>query len=454
MSVDALKAEIEALKKENEALKAAARRDEEPKVLSPNGTIFDLPSVREWTHKESLDNDEISRFSRQLLMREIGVQGQLKLRNTTVLVVGAGGLGAPAVMYLAAAGIGRLGIVDYDPVEASNLQRQIVHDETRVGMMKAESAKATVNRLSSFCDCIAYNTLIESSNAMDIIRPWDIVVDATDNVATRYLLNDACVLAGKPLVSGSALRMDGQLTVYNHAGGPCYRCIFPAPPPPETVTNCSDGGVLGVVPGIIGCLQALEVIKIASGLGTSFSQKMLLFDATSGAFRTIKLRGQSPTCAICGKNPTITDLIDYVQFCGAAPTDKTPAQTLLPDDERSTCREYSSVRMGAWPHLLLDVRETVQFNICSLPNSLNVPLKDLERRLTDVEQAARQAAALESSAIAIAKDALPIYVVCRRGNDSQVAVQLLRQHGFLQAKDIAGGLERWASEIDPDFPTY
>ncbi|KAJ3024214.1 Molybdenum cofactor synthesis protein 3 [Thoreauomyces humboldtii] len=371
MATSNLLAELSALRSENAALKAAVAAANAPARASES-TVRPSPQTPTSAEakKESLSNAEISRFSRQLLVPEIGVPGQLSLRNASVLVVGAGGLGAPAIMYLAAAGIGRIGIVDYDEVEASNLQRQIIHDETKVGVLKAESARETVNRLSSLCECVAYNLLLDSGNAMETLSPWDYIVDATDNVATRYLLNDACVLLKKTLISGSALRMDGQLTVYNHEGGPCYRCIFPSPPPPETVTNCSDGGVVGVVPGIIGCMQALEVIKIASGIGASFSQKLLIFDATDGTFRTIRLRGRRSTCAVCGDEPTVTELIDYVQFCGAGADDKSHGLKLLDDSERITAKGYAALRSK--PHVLLDVREKIQFAICALPDSISM----------------------------------------------------------------------------------
>ncbi|KAJ3154291.1 Molybdenum cofactor synthesis protein 3 [Geranomyces variabilis] len=448
-SADVL-AELHTLRAENAALRArlasaSAKSATSPKRVAPPPAH--PPAAAPFTQQTRLSNEEISRFSRQLLVPEIGVQGQLKLRNASVLVVGAGGLGAPAVMYLAAAGIGRIGIIDYDVVEASNLQRQIIHDESRVGMLKSESAKQTVSKLSSMCECTAYNILLDSSNAMDVIKEWDYVVDATDNVATRYLLNDCCVLRNKPLISGSALRMDGQLTVYNLEGGPCYRCIFPKPPPPETVTNCSDGGVLGVVPGIIGCLQALEVVKIITGIGASLSQKLLIFDATAMSFRTIRLRGRSQSCAVCGPHPTITEPIDYVQFCGAGPDDKAHNISILPLESRISCHKYAELRLDAFPHVLLDVREKIQYNICSLHHSLNIPLSELPKRIPELTAAATFGEHHEPN--------LPIFVVCRRGNDSQLAVKMLQEtHGFTHVKDIAGGLEAWARERDPTFPVY
>ncbi|KAI8923963.1 hypothetical protein BC831DRAFT_14474 [Entophlyctis helioformis] len=396
-----------------------------------------------------LSQAQVERYSRQLLLRDIGVAGQERLCNAKVLVVGAGGIGSPVILYLAAAGIGHLGIVDYDSVEASNLQRQVVHTEARVGTLKADSAAQAVAELSSLVKCTTFNTLIDRTNVLDIVREFDIIVDATDNVATRYLLNDASVLLNKTLVSGSALRMDGQLTVYNHQGGPCYRCIFPVPPPPETVTNCSEGGVLGVVPGIIGCIQALEVIKLVAGIPTSYSQKLLLFDAVAGSFRSVKLRGKSPNCAVCGDNPTITEPIDYVQFCGSAPDDKTPDVHLLEPHERVSVQAYRDVADSGAPHVLVDVRDQMQFEICALPNSLHVPFDKLQERLPEIVQH-RSRVALDTGT----QTPPPVFVVCRRGNDSQMAVRTLKAGGIESAFDIIGGLEEWSRTIDPTFPNY
>lgn len=293
------------------------------------------------TTRTTLTGEEVGRYSRQLLMPEIGVPGQLALINSSILIVGAGGLGAPAALYLAAAGIGQLGIVDYDVVELNNLHRQVIHNQERVGMMKSESARITVNSLNALCKCIPYHVALTPENAMDIIREYDIVLDCTDNAATRYLLNDACVLSGKPLVSGSALRMEGQLTVYNFDGSPCYRCLFPTPPPAASVTNCGDGGVLGCVPGMIGCLQAMEAMKIAICLAGGNNRhmevcagKMLLFDGMRTSIRTVKLRQRRTDCVVCGDQPSVRHLIDYEEFCGSRACDKTAQLQILDDDER------------------------------------------------------------------------------------------------------------------------
>ncbi|KAF8935124.1 Molybdenum cofactor synthesis protein 3 [Haplosporangium gracile] len=393
----------------------------------------------------ALTNPEIARYGRQLILPDFGIQAQMDLRNCSMLVVGAGGLGASCALYLGAAGIGRLGIVDHDTVDISNLHRQVIHNEARQGMSKARSAALSVQLLNPHCEVVAHELVLESSNAQEIINAYDVIIDATDNVATRYLLNDASVLGQKPLVSGSALRLDGQLTIYNYRDGPCYRCLFPTPPPSETVTNCSDGGVLGVVPGIIGCLQALEAIKIATGLNKEDPPTMTLFSANSSTmFRTIKLRKRKADCIMCGDAPTITKLIDYVRFCGSSATDKTPDLFLIPYNERITCQSYSEVLKNSVPHLLLDVREKVQFDICSLPSSLNIPLKVLPNELEKVK------ASLEGHTDR------PVYVVCRRGNDSQPAVKILQENGITmgEIKDIVGGLERWSNAIDPDFPKY
>ncbi|KAI9278210.1 adenylyltransferase [Phascolomyces articulosus] len=393
---------------------------------------------------DQLNNEEIRRFGRQLILPEFGPEAQLKLRNSSILVVGAGGLGAPAILYLGSGGVGRLGIVDHDEVDISNLHRQVIHREKTKGMNKAVSAMLAVHEIHPQCQVTPYPILLDSTNALSIIKQYDIVLDATDNVATRYLLNDACVLAGKPLVSGSALRMDGQLTVYNHNGGPCYRCIHPVPPPPETVTNCSDGGVLGVIPGVIGVLQALEAIKIASGLTENqTSHGFLIFNGCySPMFRSIKLRGKKKECLVCGENPKITELIDYVEFCGAGATDKEASLFVLKPEERIRVQEYKNVLENEENHLLLDVRSPVQYRICSLPNSISIPLDKLESQLPGLKEKIEK------------QNAENVYVVCRLGNDSQLAVQMLQKNGIMNVRDIAGGLYKWATDIDTSFPIY
>ncbi|CAI5778281.1 adenylyltransferase and sulfurtransferase MOCS3 [Podarcis lilfordi] len=401
---------------------------------------------------------DIRRYSRQLVLPELGVSGQLRLSGSSVLVVGCGGLGCPVAQYLAAAGVGRLGLVDPDVVELDNLHRQVLHRESRLGTPKARSAASALGELNSRVRCVPYELALSPSNALQLVRDHDVVADCSDNVPTRYLVNDACVLAGKPLVSASALRLEGQLAVYNHRGGPCYRCLFPKPPPPETVTNCADGGVLGVVPGILGTLQALEVIKIASGMGATCHGSMLLFDALEGRFRHIKLRPRDPRCAVCGDHPTVTALQDYEEFCGSSATDKCRALHLLSGEERVSVEEYKRVLDSRAPHVLVDVRPPVEVDICRLPHALHVSLSKLEggdegslKSLRQRIHEARQGAG--DSAV------LPLYVVCKLGNDSQKAVRILQglsQNGLgpISVKDIRGGLMAWASKIDEEFPQY
>ena len=410
------------------------------------------------TNPTSLDKESIGRYGRQLILPEIGVEGQIKLLETKILIIGAGGLGCPAGVYLAAAGIGQLGFVDYDEVELNNLHRQILHTESRVGVCKATSAVQSCHQLNSKVKCVPYHVALNSSNAMDIINEYDIVLDASDNVATRYLLNDACVLAGKPLVSGSALRFEGQLTVYNYEGGPCYRCLYPKPPPPETVTNCSDGGVLGAVPGAIGVLQAIEAMKIALKRPASdtMSQRMLLFDALAATFRTIKLRPKQANCVVCGENPSIKQLIDYEQFCGAKATDKSKQLKLLPDEDRITVHEYKNFISEGKPHVLIDVRVPVQVRICQLPNSSNIPLDDFKLRLDATIN--RIKSEIDNVMGKLPEGSkVPLVLLCKQGNDSQEATVILKEKlkDFpVSVKDIKGGLKAWANEVDDTFPVY
>ncbi|XP_042630271.1 adenylyltransferase and sulfurtransferase MOCS3-like isoform X1 [Cyprinus carpio] len=404
----------------------------------------------------TLNNDDIMRYSRQLLLPELGVKGQVAISNISVLVVGCGGL--PVAQYLAAAGIGRLGLLDYDVVELSNLHRQVLHTELTQGQPKALSAAQAISRLNSMVQCVPYHLQLSRENATQLIQQYDIVADCSDNVPTRYLVNDACVLTAKPLVSASALRMEGQLTVYNYRGGPCYRCLYPAPPPPETITNCSDGGVLGVVPGIMGCLQALEVLKIASGQRSSFEKQLLMFDGQEGRFRSIRLRPKQAECVVCGEMPTVTELQDYEKFCGSAATDKCRRLILLTKEQRVSVQEYKAVLDSSTPHLLIDVRPKVEVDICHLPTSIHIPLSSLENKkaehitllkdtISDLKQKMDN------------KSQVPVFVVCKLGNDSQKAVQLLEKMSGLEieqiaVKDVIGGLMAWAKRIDPTFPQY
>ncbi|KAM9120815.1 adenylyltransferase and sulfurtransferase MOCS3 [Pangshura tecta] len=408
--------------------------------------------------RASLSPAEILRYGRQLVLPELGVRGQLRLSRCAVLVVGCGGLGCPLAQYLAAAGIGRLGLVDHDVVEMSNLHRQVLHGEAREGLPKALSAAATLRQLNSTVQYVPYHLVLSPSTALELVRQYDVVADCSDNVPTRYLVSDACVLAGKPLVSASALRLEGQLVVYNYQGGPCYRCLFPKPPPPETVTNCADGGVLGVVPGILGCIQALEVLKIASGIGSTFNQFMLMFDGLEGRFRNIKLRPKKPDCAICGDKATVTSLQDYEAFCGSSATDKCRTLCLLSSEQRISVEEYKKLLDEQVPHILIDVRPQVEVDICYLVHSIHIPLSKLEGKNEECLKFLEKRICEEKQRTN-GKMTFPVYVICKLGNDSQKAVQVLqelsdKELGTILAKDIRGGLMAWASKIDPSFPQY
>uniref|UniRef100_UPI00358F87FD adenylyltransferase and sulfurtransferase MOCS3 isoform X2 n=1 Tax=Myxine glutinosa TaxID=7769 RepID=UPI00358F87FD len=323
--------EIAKLKSQINNLKGRGSCDQ---LLDQGVPVFDEREVAALPRKTTLSRDQIGRYSRQLVLPELGVQGQLRLANTAVLVVGCGGLGSPLAQYVAAAGIGRLGLVDHDAVEVNNLHRQVLHSERRLGWSKARSAAHTVQQLNSDVDCIPYHLELCASNAVELIKQYNIVADCSDNVPTRYLVSDACVLAQVPLVSASALRMEGQLTVYCCKGGPCYRCINPEPPSPDTVTNCADGGVFGVVPGVMGSLQALEVLKIAAVFSASYSERLLLFDGLSGRFRTVRIRGRQKHCIACGDSSLIPPLPDYESWCGTTANDKCRHLMLLNKEER------------------------------------------------------------------------------------------------------------------------
>ncbi|PWA16642.1 hypothetical protein CCH79_00004638 [Gambusia affinis] len=437
--VCSLKAQLEEKEKEIADLKNKLAQLEKSHASVPELQDKVTP-LSPLTAKPALSNEDIMRYSRQLLLPELGVKGQLNLSGASVLIVGCGGLGCPLAQYLAAAGVddndklslpGRLGLLDYDEVELSNLHRQVLHGEENQGQAKALSAAWAVKRLNSTVECIPYHLQLSPENALQLIQH------------------------GKPLVSASALRMEGQLTVYNYCGGPCYRCLYPLPPPPETVTNCSDGGVLGV--GIMGCFQALEVLKIASGQA-SCGQQLLMFDAQGFRFRPIRLRPKQADCAVCGESPSVTQLIDYEDFCGSAATDKCRKLNLLSKDQRITVQEYKSVVDNSGLHILLDVRPLVEVNICHLPFSLNIPLSSLEQRKSEEIQLLQQRIVQLKQQMA-GDCQPPVYVICKLGNDSQKAVQVLEKMSgseldSITVKDICGGLMAWATQIDPRFPHY
>jgi len=379
----------------------------------------------------TLSKEEILRYSRHLIMPEVGMDGQLKLARAKVLMIGAGGLGAPLGLYLAAAGVGRLGIVDFDVVDLTNLQRQVTFSTSDVGRPKLDAAKDRLAGLNPKIQIDTHATRLTSQNALELFRDYDIIVDGTDNFPTRYLVNDACVLLGKPNVYGSIFRFEGQATVFNYPGGPCYRCLYPQPPPPGLVPSCAEGGVLGVLPGIIGSIQAMETIKLILGTGQPLVGRLLLFDALAMNFRELRLR-KNPACPVCGPNPTVRELIDYEEFCGIR-GEETPANTAgIPE---ITSRELKARLDRGDDLFILDVRETHEYQICNLQGHL-IPLGELTRRVHE----------LDSSREIVAH--------CRSGKRSADAVQFLLQAGFRKIWNLKGGILAWSDEVDPSVPKY
>lgn len=410
-----------------------------------------------FARSHSLTTEEIDRYSRQLILPELGVSGQDLLKKAKVVLVGAGGLGCPSAVYLAAAGIGTIGVIDYDRVEQSNLHRQVLHTMGKIGDFKAESIVKSIADINPLVNGVAHNVQLSSSNAMALLSQYDVVLDCTDNVPTRYLLNDACVLLRKPLVSGSALRWEGQLTVFDStAEGPCYRCLYPTPPPPETVTNCSEGGVMGAVTGVIGSLQALETIKIVTGLHSTLIQKLLLFDGLTGTTRTIALRKRQTNCAVCGDKPTVTQLCDYEKFCGMSACDKVITRKILSGSERITVGQLKEFRLATpTNYLLIDTRPTLEFDIGHLPEAQNIPIDSLISSSTSSDQLKKITTAMDTTGKS------HLFVICHRGNDSQLFVERLKllievdkTCRKFEIKDVIGGLEAWTNEIDQTFPRY
>jgi len=379
-------------------------------------------------------NDEIARYSRHLIMPEVTLEGQKRIKVASILCIGTGGLGSPIALYLAAAGIGRLGLVDFDVVDFSNLQRQILHGTDDVGRKKLNSAKDRIKAVNPNVRVDLHDCLFRSENAMQIVRDYDIVVDGTDNFPTRYLSNDVCVLARKPNVYGSIFRFDGQCTVFApHLGGPCYRCMFPEPPPPGMVPSCAEGGVLGVLPGIIGVLQAIEAIKLILGIGDSLIGRLVSFDALKLGFREFRIR-KDPKCPICGDNPTIHQLIDYDQFCGIPQADAEAAKEM--DVPSISPAELKAKLDRKEKFVLVDVREPYEYEICSIPGSKLIPLGELPARLSELDSAD------------------DIVLHCKVGGRSAKALRVLQEAGFRKLKNLKGGIAGWSEEVDPSVPKY
>ena len=386
----------------------------------------------------TLSNQEVARYSRHLIMPEVGMDGQLKLKAASVLCIGAGGLGSPVAMYLAAAGVGRIGLVDFDVVDYSNLQRQIIHGTPDVGRRKLDSARDSLRAINPEVEVPLHEVALSSANALDLLGGYDVIVDGTDNFPTRYLVNDACVLLGKPNAYGSIFRFEGQASVFAAKDGPCYRCLYPEPPPPGLVPSCAEGGVLGILPGVIGTIQATEAVKLIIGNGEPLIGRFLVYDALRMRFRELKLR-RDPDCPVCGDQPTVTELIDYEQFCGVAPATAPSAESQANGDgadDEATVEQLKARIDRADGVFILDVREPQEFRICRIPGSTLIPLGDLPKRLDELEGRRE------------------MIVHCKSGVRSAKAVKLLREAGFTEARNLRGGILRWIDAVDPSLPKY
>jgi adenylyltransferase/sulfurtransferase len=380
-----------------------------------------------------LSRDEILRYSRHLLIPEVGLEGQRRLKASSALIIGTGGLGSPVSLYLAAAGIGRIGLVDFDVVDTSNLQRQVIHGRSTVGKLKVESARAKLLDLNPDIQIDIYNEPFTSENAIRIAKDYDVLIDGTDNFPTRYLTNDVCVFLGKPNVYGSIFRFDGQLSVFDARQGPCYRCLFPEPPPPGLVPSCAEGGVLGVLPGTIGTLQATEALKVLLGIGEPMIGKLLLYNALDMSFDFVKLK-KNPKCRVCGPNADIKELIDYEEFCGVPGHDHGDEGSAGAGWDITATELSERVKIN---HLkLLDVREPHELEISALPNAVNIPLGQLAGRLTELDSAEE------------------MVIFCKGGTRSARALELLVSAGFKKVKNLKGGINSWAKEVDTKLPIY
>ena len=385
---------------------------------------FEVPPVE-------LSNEEVDRYSRHLIIPEVGMEGQKKLKRASVLCVGAGGLGSPLSLYLVAAGVGRLGLVDFDVVDSSNLQRQVIYSTSDVGRSKLQSAQETLGALNPNVAIETHELRLSSDNALELFEKYDIVADGTDNFPTRYLVNDACVLTGKPNVYGSIFRFEGQSSVFASEQGPCYRCLYPDPPPPGLVPSCAEGGVLGILPGLIGLIQATEVVKLILGVGDPLIGRLLLFDALGMKFRELKLR-KNPECPVCGDTPSVNELIDYEQFCGI---------TSEAEDEAKGIKELNAIQLKAELDegrelFLLDVRNPMEREICCLEGSHLIPLDQLMNRIHELDSAH------------------DMVVYCRSGARSAQAIQMMQQAGFRKLRNLRGGILAWSDEVDPSVPKY
>jgi molybdopterin/thiamine biosynthesis adenylyltransferase/rhodanese-related sulfurtransferase/molybdopterin converting factor small subunit len=410
--------------------------DKEATALKDGDTVSIVPSIAGGSAGVAappitLSKDEILRYSRHLIMPEVGMEGQLKLKSAKVALIGTGGLGAPLGMYLAAAGIGRIGLVDFDVVDFTNLQRQVIHGTKDVGRKKLDSAADTMLDINPYVEIDRHETALTSENALGILKDYDIVVDGTDNFPTRYLVNDACVLLGKPNVYGSIFRFEGQATVFAYQGGPCYRCLYPEPPPPGLVPSCAEGGVLGILPGTVGLIQATETVKLILGIGEPLVGRLLLYDALAMRFRELKLR-RNPECPVCGDHPTIHELIDYQQFCGIPNQVHEPAAAegdIDPVDVKAKIDRGDSF-------VLIDVREPHEYQICRIPSAKLIPLGDLPKRVNELDSAAE------------------IVAHCKSGMRSAKAVEFLKQAGFRKVRNMKGGILAWSDKVDPTVPKY
>jgi len=383
-----------------------------------------------------LDSAELSRYARHLSLPEVGKEGQLRLKEARVLVVGAGGLGSPLALYLAAAGIGTLGLVDFDEVDVTNLQRQILHGTKDVGRSKLDSARERLADVNPNVSVVTHEVRLDSSNALDVLGPYDIVADGTDNFPTRYLVNDACVILGKPNVYGSVFRWEGQASVFAHDGGPCYRCLFREPPPAGTVPNCAEAGVLGVLPGIMGLIQALEVIKLILGHGNTLSGRLLIFDAMEMSWREIAI-SRNTNCPVCGDEPTQTGLIDYEDFCGLKTQGEGEEEGMNPFGEVGAVELKKRLGSGE-PPFLLDVRQPHEWDIVNLETdgAVMIPLAELPDRLDEIPKERE------------------IVVYCRTGARSETAARMLADEGFSSVFNFVGGIHAWVDEVDPSLPKY